>query len=146
MAAAMAVAGILTLAVLTMAIQHQAFAQAYGSSNDNNNKCCDNDQKKCCDNDQKKCCDDDQKKCCDDDHNKQKEVAIGGNGGSGGAGGAGGEGGNGGKNVADHQKAKVHQDANGGSANGGYGGSANGGNVCDKTKGHTYVGEVCGSS
>src|SRR5215831_14231129 len=130
MAAALAVAGILTLAVLTMAIQHQAFAQAYGSSNDNNNKCCDNDQKK----------------CCDDDHNKQKEVAIGGNGGSGGAGGAGGEGGNGGKNVADHQKAKVHQDANGGSANGGYGGSANGGNVCDKTKGHTYVGEVCGSS
>ncbi|MFZ0222900.1 MAG: hypothetical protein WAM42_14545 [Candidatus Nitrosopolaris sp.] len=108
MAAAIAVAGILTLAVLAVAIQHQAFA---GSSN----PCCDNNNNKCCDN-----------------NNKQpsKEVATGGNGGSGGAGGAGGEGGQGGKNVAEeNQKAKVDQDANGGYANGGHGGNANGGNA-----------------
>jgi len=36
--------------------------------------------------------------------------------------------------------------ANGGSANGGNGGSANGGNICKHVKGHTYGGEVCGSS
>jgi hypothetical protein len=135
MAAAVAVAGILTLAVLTMVIQHQAFAQAYnqGSSYDNNNQqppCCDNDHNKCCDNDHNKCCDNDKQRCCDND-NKQpsKEVAVGGNGGSGGAGGAGGEGGQGGKNVAEDNKAKIDQDANGGYANGGHGGNANGGNA-----------------
>ncbi|HXX95943.1 MAG TPA: hypothetical protein VEL11_02340 [Candidatus Bathyarchaeia archaeon] len=114
MAAAMAVAGILTLAVMTMALQHQAFAQAYnqGSSSD-------------------------------DKKQESKEVAVGGNGGSGGAGGAGGEGGQGGKNVADSGKnvgddsdkccckdpgnTKIDQRANGGSANGGQGGNANGG-------------------
>jgi hypothetical protein len=135
MAAAMAVAGILTLAVLTIAIQHQAFAdtQGQGSSDGNNNKCCEPQQPpKCCDN--------------NDNNKKQesKEVAVGGNGGSGGAGGAGGEGGQGGKNVAedsdkkmgdnscnccckDPGKTKIDQRANGGSANGGKGGNANGG-------------------
>jgi hypothetical protein len=90
MAAAIAIAGILTLAVLA----HQAFAGNF---------------------------------CCDDDKNKQ--TAVGGNGGSGGAGGAGGEGGQGGKNVAEDNKAKIDQDANGGYANGGHGGNANGGNA-----------------
>ena len=109
MAAAIAVAGVLSLAVLAVAISHQAFAQAYNQGRDN-----------------------DHNKCCDNDHNKQpsKEVATGGNGGSGGAGGAGGEGGQGGKNVAeDNKKAKIDQDANGGYANGGHGGNANGGNA-----------------
>jgi hypothetical protein len=109
MAAAMAVAGILTLALLTMAIQHQAFAQAM-QGGDDHNKCCDNDK-------------------------KQKEVAVGGNGGSGGAGGAGGEGGQGGKNIAKDNgccksgNTKIDQDANGGYANGGHGGNANGGDA-----------------
>jgi hypothetical protein len=108
MAAAVAVAGILTLAVLTMATQHQAFAYLQGnqgSSHDNNNK--------------------------------QKDVAIGGNGGSGGAGGAGGEGGHGGKNIAEDTgsccckdgSTKVDQKANGGDSNGGHGGNANGGDA-----------------
>src|SRR5215813_3281060 len=120
MAAAIAVAGILSLAVLAVAISHQAFAQAYNQGSDNDhNKCCDNDHNKCCDNDHNKCCDNDHNKCCDNDNKKlSKEVATGGNGGSGGAGGAGGEGGQGGKNVAeDNKKAKIDQDANGGYAN-----------------------------
>ena len=139
MAAAMAVAGILTLAVLTIAIQHQAFAQAenQGSSYNNNNQCCEPKQPP-------KCCEPQEPpKCCDD--NKQpekkidvKKVAIGGNGGSGGAGGAGGEGGQGGKNVVeDNGKTscckgditKIDQKANGGDANGGHGGDANGGDA-----------------
>jgi|SRR5215467_15162415 len=124
MAAAIAVAGVLSLAVLAVAISHQAFAQAYNQGRDNDhNKCCDNDHNKCCDNDHNKCCDNDNKQ-------PSKEVATGGNGGSGGAGGAGGEGGQGGKNVAeDNKKAKIDQDANGGYANGGHGGNANGGNA-----------------
>lgn len=133
MAAAIAVAGILTLAVMTMALQHQAFAQAYNQGS--SNPCCDK-QPPCCDNN-------DKKPCCDNNDKKQesKEVAVGGNGGSGGAGGAGGEGGQGGKNVAedsgknmggcckDPGNTKTDQDANGGSANGGHGGNANGGNA-----------------
>ena len=128
MAAAMAVAGILTLAVLTIAIQHQAFAQAenQGSSYNNNNQCCEPKQPP---------------KCCDDKTDKKIDVtnvAKGGNGGSGGAGGAGGEGGQGGKNVAEDNgksscckgaNTKLDQDANGGYANGGHGGNANGGNA-----------------
>jgi hypothetical protein len=59
-------------------------------------------------------------------------IAIGGGGEcmSGGAGGAGGEGGQGGTNFVKDtdRKADVHQDANGGDSNGGYGGNANGGN------------------
>jgi len=113
---ASAVAAILALGVVAVTIPHQAFA---GDSN----MCCDPQPEK-----------------------KIEKVFIGGNGGSGGAGGAGGEGGNGGHNDSKDAKKNVDQDANGGSSNGGYGGSANGGNVCDKTKGHTYVGEVCGSS
>jgi hypothetical protein len=102
MAAAIAVAGILTLAVLSIAIQREAFA-LQGSSNP----------------------------CCDDPKKKEEiKVAVGGNGGSGGAGGAGGEGGQGGVNVSkENQKAHVDQDANGGNANGGHGGNANGGNA-----------------
>jgi hypothetical protein len=149
MAAAMAVAGILTLAVLTTAIQHQAFAQAdtqgQGSSYDNNKQCCEPQQPP-------KCCEPQQPpKCCDNNDNKQPEkktdVATGGNGGSGGAGGAGGEGGQGGKNVAEESgknvgddsgkcccckdpgNTKIDQRANGGSVNGGHGGNANGGNA-----------------
>ena len=109
MAAGVTVAGILTLAVLTMALQQQVFAQAYnqGSSYDKNNK------------------------------QENKEIAVGGNRGSGGAGGAGGEGGQGGKNVAEDNETscckcdntKIDQDANGGYANGGHGGNANGGNA-----------------
>src|SRR5215469_12910816 len=124
MAAAIAVAGVLSLAVLAVAISHQAFAQAYNQGRDNDhNKCCDNDHNKCCDNDNKQ---------------PSKEVATGGNGGSGGAGGAGGEGGQGGKNVAEDNgksscckgaNTKLDQDANGGYANGGHGGNANGGNA-----------------
>src|SRR5215467_1239056 len=149
MAAAMAVAGILTLAVLTMAIQHQAFAQVenQGSSYDNNKQCCEKQEPpKCCEPQQPpKCCDNDHNKCCDNNDNKQPEkkidvtkVAKGGNGGSGGAGGAGGEGGQGGKNVAEDNgksscckgaNTKLDQDANGGYANGGHGGNANGGNA-----------------
>jgi hypothetical protein len=114
MAAAIAVAGILTLAALA-AIPHQAFA---GISN----PCCDNnDKNRCCDNNDKK--------------QESKQVAVGGNGGSGGAGGAGGEGGQGGKNVAEDNKQScckdgnthVDQKANGGDSNGGHGGNANGG-------------------
>jgi hypothetical protein len=138
MAAAMTVAGILTLAVLTIAIQHQAFADTQGQGS----KCCEPQQPP-------KCCEPQQPpKCCDNnDNNKKqesKEVAVGGNGGSGGAGGAGGEGGQGGKNVAedsgkkmgddscnccckDPGKTKIDQDANGGKSNGGKGGNANGG-------------------
>ena len=109
-AAAIAVAGILTLAVLA----HQAFA---GSSNP--------------------CCDNNNKPCCDNDNNKQTSVAIGGNGGSGGAAGAGGEGGHGGANAVDitskscckSSDGMVDQKANGGDANGGHGGNANGGNA-----------------
>jgi hypothetical protein len=118
MAAAMAVAGILTLAVMTMALQHQAFAQAYNQGSDNNDK----------------------------KQETRSGVAVGGNGGSGGAGGAGGEGGQGGKNVAedsgknvgddsdkccckDPGNTKIDQHANGGSANGGQGGNANGGDA-----------------
>jgi len=137
MAAAMAVAGILTLAVLTMAIQHQAFAQAdnKGSSYDNKNQCCEKQEPP-------KCCEPQQPpKCCDDKIDKKIDVtnvAKGGNGGSGGAGGAGGEGGQGGKNVAEDNgksscckgaNTKLDQDANGGYANGGHGGNANGGNA-----------------
>jgi hypothetical protein len=107
MAAALAVAGILTLAILTMTLQHQAFAGNY-------NPCCEK-QPPCCDNDNKQ---------------PSKEVAIGGNGGSGGAGGAGGEGGQGGENVSKEiKKAHVDQDANGGDSDGGHGGNANGGNA-----------------
>jgi len=123
MAAAMAVAGILTLAVMTMALQHQAFAQSCNQcrcmpGSDKDNK---------------------------DSRQSSKEVATGGNGGSGGAGGAGGEGGQGGKNVADSGKnvgddsdkccckdpgnTKIDQKANGGDANGGHGGNANGGDA-----------------
>ena len=105
MAAVGALAGILTLAVLAVAIPHQAFA---GSSN----PCCDNNDKK----------------------QESKQVATGGNGGSGGAGGAGGEGGAGGANVVKDTTSKcccgsgsVDQKANGGDANGGHGGNANGG-------------------
>ena len=117
MAAAIAVAGILTLAVLAVAIPHQAFAGV-------SNPCCDNNDKKpCCDNNDKK--------------QESKQVAIGGNGGSGGAGGAGGEGGHGGKNVVDitskscckSSDGSVDQKANGGDANGGHGGNANGGDA-----------------
>jgi|SRR6516164_5066734 hypothetical protein len=101
---AAAVAGILTLAVLTVGL-HKAFAGGSG----------------CC------CCDDNNK----DKKQEKKEiikVAVGGKGGSGGAGGAGGEGGEGGTNVnKDTKKADVDQDANGGESNGGHGGNANGG-------------------
>ena len=110
MAAGVTVAGILTLAVLTMALQQEVFAQAYnqGSSYDKNNK------------------------------QENKEIAVGGNRGSGGAGGAGGEGGQGGKNVAEDNgktscckgdNTKIDQKANGGDANGGRGGNANGGDA-----------------
>lgn len=112
---AAAVAGILTLAVLTVGLR-QAFA-------DGNNNCC------CCNNN---CCDPNDKK-----QQKQEEitkVAVGGNGGSGGAGGAGGEGGAGGTNLVKDsgKKADVDQDANGGNSNGGHGGNANGGNAFAK--------------
>ena len=110
MAAAMAVAGILTLAVLTIAIQHQAFAQAdnQGSSYDNNNQCCEKQQPQCCEKQQ-------QPQCCDKQQQPEKKIetkiAEGGKGGSGGAGGAGGEGGAGGKNiVTQQQENKGYQD------------------------------------
>jgi hypothetical protein len=140
MAAAMAVAGILTLAVLTIAIQHQAFAQAdnQGSSYGNNNQCCEKQQPKPCDKQQQP-----EKKI------DETKVAVGGNGGSGGAGGAGGEGGQGGTNTVNNMEKSGYQDtayvsgsnsgsnsgssinqkANGGDANGGHGGNANGGNA-----------------
>ncbi|MFY9795608.1 MAG: hypothetical protein WCC17_15585 [Candidatus Nitrosopolaris sp.] len=98
---AAAIAGILTLAVMTVGL-HQAFA-------DGNQKCCDDKNQK---------------------NEQTTKVAVGGNGGSGGAGGAGGEGGAGGANVVkDTKKANVDQDANGGGANGGHGGNSNGGNA-----------------
>jgi hypothetical protein len=152
MAAAMAVAGILTLAILTIAIQHQAFAQADNqrSSYGNNNQCCEPQQPpKCCEPQQPpKCCEPQQPpKCCDNNDNKQPEkktdIATGGNGGSGGAGGAGGEGGQGGTNTVKNMEKSgyqntayvsssgsgINQKANGGDANGGHGGNANGGNA-----------------
>jgi hypothetical protein len=104
---AAAVAGILTLAVMTIGL-HQAFAD-----DGNNQKCCDNNNQK----------------CCDPKNQETTKVAVGGNGGSGGAGGAGGEGGAGGTNLVKDtvKKADVDQDANGGNSNGGHGGNANGG-------------------
>jgi hypothetical protein len=112
MAAAMAVAGILTFAVMTMALQHQAFAQAYSS--------------------------DDKKQ----ESKEVAVGGNGGSGGAGGAGGEGGQGGknvaDSGKNVGDDSdkccckdpgNTKIDQRANGGSANGGHGGNANGGNA-----------------
>jgi hypothetical protein len=103
---AAAIAGILTLAVMTIGL-HQAFAT------DGNNQCCDTKQK-----------------CCDPKNQETTKVAIGGNGGSGGAGGAGGEGGAGGTNlVKDSKKTDADQNANGGYANGGHGGNANGGDA-----------------
>jgi hypothetical protein len=107
---AAAIAGILTLAVMTIGL-HQAFAD-----DGNNQKCCDNNNQK----------------CCDPKNQETTKVAIGGNGGSGGAGGAGGEGGAGGTNLVKDQsvkKADVDQDANGGNSNGGHGGNANGGHA-----------------
>ena len=44
------------------------------------------------------------------------------------------------------QNALAANNSDGSSANGGNGGSANGGNICKHVKGHTYGGEVCGSS
>jgi hypothetical protein len=143
---AAALAGILTLAVLTIAIQHQAFAQAYnqGSSYDNNNQCCEKQQQppQCCEKQQQP------PQCCEPQQQPEKKidvtkVAKGGNGGSGGAGGAGGEGGAGGKNIVTQQQenkgyqdtayvsssGSINQKANGGDANGGHGGNANGGNA-----------------
>jgi hypothetical protein len=112
---AAAVAGILTLAVMTMGL-HQAFADG------NNQKCCDNKDQK----------------CCDPKNQETTKVAVGGNGGSGGAAGAGGEGGAGGANIVKDATSKscckssdgsVDQKANGGNANGGHGGNANGGDA-----------------
>ncbi|MFY9799068.1 MAG: hypothetical protein WAM42_25840 [Candidatus Nitrosopolaris sp.] len=105
MAAAIAVAGILTLAVLAVAIPHQAFAAS-------SNACADPQDKK----------------------QQSNEIAIGGNGGSGGAGGAGGEGGAGGVNIVKtsaslSSSGSIDQKANGGDANGGHGGNANGGDA-----------------
>ena len=96
---AAAVAGILTLAVLTVGL-HQAFA---GSEDEkkNNNK---------------------------NDITKVAVGGNGGSGGAGGAGGEGGAGGTNFVKDAG-KKTDVDQDANGGNSNGGHGGNANGGNA-----------------
>jgi hypothetical protein len=137
MAAALAVAGILTLAVMTMPLQHHAFGQQLVR--------CPNGEIV---NAPEEC----QIVSCDPPSTGVKEStananewnslkqstggegsthAIGGGGEcmSGGAGGAGGEGGLGGTNfIKDTDRnADVDQDANGGKSNGGYGGNANGG-------------------
>jgi hypothetical protein len=133
----MAVAGILTLAAMTMPLQHHAFGQQVLCPNGK----VVNAPEEC------------QIVSCDPPSTGVKEstpnanewdplkqstggegsthIAIGGGGEcmSGGAGGAGGEGGQGGTNfVKDTGKnVDVDQKANGGKSNGGYGGNANGG-------------------
>jgi hypothetical protein len=106
MAAAIAVAAILTLAV---AIPHNAFAG-------NSNPCCDDNNKK--------------------QENKEVAIGgNGGSGGAGGAGGEGGQGGKnvaedtGTSCCCKDGNIHVDQKANGGDANGGHGGNANGGDA-----------------
>ena len=134
----MAVAGILTLAVMTMSLQHHAFAQCSSGTTPAVSSVgiicvplCDPPQ-------QSTGVKVSTPNANEWDPLKQStggqgstHIAIGGGGEcmSGGAGGAGGEGGQGGTNfVKDTDKnADVDQKANGGKSNGGYGGNANGG-------------------
>ena len=132
----MAVAGILTLAVITLTLQQHAFAQecpngGYPIGGNCVNPNCDPPQ-------QSTGVKESTPNANEWDPLKQStggetstHIAIGGGGEcmSGGAGGAGGEGGQGGTNfVKDTGKnADVDQKANGGKSNGGYGGNANGG-------------------
>jgi len=117
MAAALTVAGILTLAVITLTLQHHAFAQECPNGGYPIGGNCVNPN-----------CDPPQQSTGGEGYT---HTAIGGGGEcmSGGAGGAGGEGGQGGTNFVKDtdRKADVYQDANGGKSNGGYGGNANGG-------------------
>jgi hypothetical protein len=96
---AAAIAGILTLAVLTVGL-HQAFA---GEEKNMSQKMQENS------------------------NNKVAVGGNGGSGGAGGAGGEGGAGGA--NVNKDTQKANTDQDANGGDSNGGHGGNANGGSA-----------------
>ncbi len=134
----MAVAGILTLAVMTMSLQHHAFAQGT----------CPPGQIPLATSIGFQCfptCDPPQQQSTGVNPNANEwdplkqstgglgstHIAIGGGGEcmSGGAGGAGGEGGQAGTNLVKDtdRKADVYQDANGGKSNGGYGGNVNGG-------------------
>ena len=139
MAAAIAVAGILTLAVMTMPLQHHAFAQecpngGYPIGGNCVNPNCDPPQQSTggTTSDPPKSqslAGDPPKQSTGGDGNTHAAIGGGGECMSGGAGGAGGEGGQNGTNlVKDTDKnADVYQDANGGKSNGGYGGNANGG-------------------
>jgi hypothetical protein len=135
----MAVAGILTLAVMTMTLQHHAFAQRCPSGqtpvlSSIGFVCvpCDPPQQSAGVESTPNANEWDPLKQSTGGHGST-HVAIGGGDEcmSGGAGGAGGEGGQGGTNFVKDtdRKADVYQDANGGKSNGGHGGNANGGNA-----------------
>jgi hypothetical protein len=133
MAAALTVAGILTLAVITLTLQHHAFAQECpngGYPIDGNcvNPNCDPPQQSTGVK-ESTVAGDPPKQSTGGEGNTHTAIGGGGECMSGGAGGAGGEGGQGGTNFVKDtdRKADVYQDANGGKSNGGYGGNANGG-------------------